>query len=212
MDYLHAGWRIGQPPGVGSDGLPHADLTPEPGKSLFETIEQSGLPDEQTYVLRRKSKTFALLNVYPYTSGHLMVLPIRAVASIDDLDDETYHQLWTLVREATSAARTAFAPQGLNIGLNEGVAGGGSVPDHLHVHVVPRWSADTNFMTTISDARILPVTLATTWEQLRHAWPAGDTVGGGDADARNPVGGGDADGRNPVGGGDADGRNPVGGE
>jgi ATP adenylyltransferase len=171
MDHLHAGWRIGQPPGAGGDGLPHADLPPEPGKSLFETIEQSGLPDEQTYVLRRRSKTFALLNVYPYTSGHLMVLPRQAVATVDELDDETYHQLWGLVREATTAVKAAFRPQGLNIGFNEGTAGGGSEPDHLHVHVVPRWSADTNFMTTISNARILPVTLATTWQELHRAWP-----------------------------------------
>ena len=171
MDHVYAGWRIGQPPGAGGDGLPHADLPPEPGKSLFETIEQSGLPDEQTYILRRRSKTFALLNVYPYTSGHLMVLPRRAVAAVDELDDETYHQLWVLVREATTAVKAAFRPQGLNIGFNEGVAGGGSVPDHLHVHVVPRWSADTNFMTTISNARILPIALAATWQELLRAWP-----------------------------------------
>jgi ATP adenylyltransferase len=171
VEYLHAGWRIGQPEGLGGDGLPHANLRPEPGKSLFETIEQSGLPDDQTYILSRRPRTFAILNVFPYTSGHLMVLPRAAVASVDDLDDDTYHELWQLVRDGVRAAQAAFRPQGLNIGLNEGTAGGGSVPDHLHIHVVPRWSADTNFMTTIADARVLPVTLAEAWRQLRRHWP-----------------------------------------
>lgn len=174
MDHLFAGWRIGQGPGVGGDGLPHADLGPEPGLTLFETIEQSDLPEEQTYILKRRSRTFAILNVYPYTSGHVMVLPRRAVATMEGLDDEVFHELWQLVREAVAATNAAFSPQGLNIGLNEGTAGGGSVPDHLHVHVVPRWSADTNFMTTISDARVLPISLAESWRLLRDAWPAGD--------------------------------------
>lgn len=176
MEYLRAGWRIGQPAGTGGDGHPHAALDPIPGQSLFETIEQSGLPDDQTYILCRRPRTFAILNVFPYTSGHLMVLPRQAVATLDDLDHGTYRELWDLVREATVAVRAAFSPQGLNVGLNEGVAGGGSVPDHLHVHVVPRWSADTNFMTTISDARVLPVTLAEAWTQLGRAWPAAPDV------------------------------------
>ena len=173
MDYLFTGWRLGQPSGTGGDGLPHPDLVAEPGRTLFETIEQSGLPDDQTYILERRSRTFAILNVYPYTSGHTMVLPRRATTTLHDLDDETFHELWQLVRDVASATKLAFSPQGLNIGLNEGTAGGGSVPDHLHVHVVPRWSADTNFMTTISNARVLPVTLADTWRQLRDAWPVG---------------------------------------
>ncbi|MEM9614098.1 MAG: HIT domain-containing protein [Actinomycetota bacterium] len=171
MDRLFAGWRIGRPPGEGADGLPHADLTPADGKTLFETIEQSGLDDELTYVIVRRPLTFAILNVYPYTSGHLMVLPRRAVPTADELTPEEYHELWTLVREATTAVKAAFKPDGLNVGFNEGTAGGGSMPEHLHVHVVPRWGADTNFLTSIAEARILPVTLAETWRQLREAWP-----------------------------------------
>ena len=174
MDYLFAGWRLGQPSGIGGDGLAHADLVAEPGRTLFETIEQSGLADDQTYILERRSRTFAILNVYPYTSGHTMVLPRRAVTTLDDLDDETFHELWQLVRDVVAATKAAFSPQGLNIGVNEGIAGGGSVPDHLHVHVVPRWSADTNFMTTVSDARVLPISLAESWRQLRDAWTACD--------------------------------------
>lgn len=168
---MFSGWRLNQPTGIGADGLPHADLGPEPGKTLFETIEQSELDDAVTYVLARTELSFALLNVYPYTTGHVMVLPRRAQPSVLDLSDEAYDDLWRLVRTATVAVSEAFKPDGLNIGINEGVAGGGSQPDHLHVHVVPRWSADTNFMTTVAYARILPITLTESWERLRAAWP-----------------------------------------
>lgn len=168
---MFSGWRLNQAKGHGADGLPHADLAPEPGKSLFETIEQSGLDDATTYVLARTELSFAMLNVYPYTTGHVMVLPRRAHASVLDLSGEAYDDLWRLVRTATVAVSEAFKPDGLNIGINEGVAGGGSQPDHLHVHVVPRWSADTNFMTTVANARVLPVTLAESWERLCAAWP-----------------------------------------
>jgi ATP adenylyltransferase len=171
LDHLYAGWRLGQPPGIGSDGRPHVDPDLAPGQTLFEAIETSGLPDTETYILERRDATFAILNVFPYTTGHLMVLPRRAVTAIDDLDTATYTELWELVRDAATAVRAAFAPQGLNIGLNEGTAGGGSYPDHLHVHVVPRWDADTNFMTTVAGARVLPMTLADTWSRLRRHWP-----------------------------------------
>ncbi len=173
LDHFYAGWRLGQPAGAGGDGQPHVDPTIPDGLSLFEAIERSGRPDEETYILERRSRTFAILNVFPYTSGHVLVLPIQAAAGIHDLDDETHDELWRLVRDASGSVKEAFRPQGLNIGINEGTAGGGSVPDHLHVHVVPRWSADTNFMTSVANARVLPVTLADTWSQLRAVWKKG---------------------------------------
>lgn len=176
MDYLFAGWRLGQSPELGADGLPHANLQPEPGKSLFETIEQSGLDDAITYVVHRTELNFVLLNVYPYTPGHLMVLPRTAEPSMLDLPPDTYDDLWRLVRTATQAIDDAFSPQGINVGINQGKAGGGSQPDHLHVHVVPRWSSDTNFMTSIADARILPMTLRDSWDRLRAAWPDGESI------------------------------------
>ncbi|MFV0525720.1 MAG: HIT family protein [Acidimicrobiales bacterium] len=170
MDYLTAGWRMGHPKGEGADGRPHVDVAPAPGQSLFEAIETSGRPDNETYILDRLDHTFAILNVFPYTAGHLMVLPRRAVPSIEELDEATFAELWRLVRHGLGAINRAFSPEGINIGINQGVAGGGSEPDHLHVHVVPRWSADTNFMTSVADTRILPVTLERTWEQLRASW------------------------------------------
>ncbi len=173
LERLFSGWRMANWPDRGGDGRPHANLGRTPGLSLFETIEQSGLADEETYILHRGQHTFAILNVFPYTSGHVMVLPLKATASIDDLEQEHYHELWDLVRTASQVIKETFHPQGMNIGINEGSAGGGSVPDHLHVHLVPRWDADTNFMTSIADTRILPMTLSDSWQRLRTNWPQG---------------------------------------
>lgn len=176
MDFVYAGWRMGKQDGVGGDDRPHVDPDPPDGLSLFEAIERSGRPDGETYILARSARTFAILNVFPYTTGHVLVLPLRAVPTLTDLDDATYDELWRLVREASVAVKAALSPEGLNVGVNEGVAGGGSVLDHLHVHVVPRWSADTNFMTSISNTRVLPVTLSDTWSSIRAHWPGAASV------------------------------------
>ncbi|MEM8925105.1 MAG: HIT domain-containing protein [Actinomycetota bacterium] len=172
MDRLYSGWRLAFPPELGSDGLPHANLEPADGKTLFETIEQSGLDDEITYVVHRAPHTFAILNVYPYASGHLMVLPRRAVRTLAELAPEVHAELWDTVRDACEAAKAAFDADGLNVGFNEGSAGGASQPDHLHVHVVPRRNGDTNFMTSLAETRALPMTLSQSWQLLREHWPA----------------------------------------
>lgn len=171
MERIRAGWKLTHWPLMGADGLPHASLDKVEGKTLFETIEQSGLPDNETYVVWRGERTFVLLNVFPYTSGHLMVLPTRPVESTLDLDTATHTELWETVRAATAAVMKAFSPHGINVGVNLGEAGGGSQPEHLHVHVVPRWNADTNFMTTVAEVRVLPMTLVDSWQRLRDAWP-----------------------------------------
>jgi diadenosine tetraphosphate (Ap4A) HIT family hydrolase len=169
---LWAGWKLGTyGTGLGADGQPHANLPRGDGLSLFETIERSGLSDDVTYVVWRGVNTFVILNVFPYTSGHVMVLPTVARPSIHDLDDVVHDELWRTVRLASRAIQDAFRPQGMNIGINEGMAGGGSEPDHLHVHVVPRWTADTNFMTATGSTRVLPQTLRDTWANLVAAWP-----------------------------------------
>jgi ATP adenylyltransferase len=171
MERLFCGWRLAAAKGTTADGARYDLLGPDDGKTLFETIEQSALGDDRTYVLTRRRTAFAVLNVYPYTSGHALVLPKRGVPSMLDLDDDGYRDLWDLVRVTAEAVRAAFRPDGLNIGINEGKAGGGSQPDHLHVHVVPRWSSDTNFMTSVAEARVLPVTLSDSWARLRAVWP-----------------------------------------
>ena len=167
-----AGWRLAPMKGETVDGSPSVrPLRPAPGLSLFDTIDQCGLPDDETYVICRGERVFALLNVYPYNPGHLMVLPRRAVPDVELLEPDEHVELWDVVRDAVVASRAAFSPDGLNVGLNLGRAGGGSVPDHLHVHVVPRWSSDTNFMTTVAEVRVLPQALSDSWARLRSAWP-----------------------------------------
>ena len=100
-----------------------------------------------------------------------MVLPCRAVADLDDLDPDESAELWAAVQLAVRALRAAYQPEGVNVGANLGTAAGAGVPDHLHVHVLPRWSGDTNFMTTLAETRVLPESLEQTWRKLRAAWP-----------------------------------------
>lgn len=137
---------------------------------MFEGIEQSGLGDATTYILWRGERCFALLNAYPYTSGHLMVLPKVAVQNLEDLDDETYRELWDGVRMGVRAVKSEYQPEGVNVGMNLGRASGAGVPDHMHVHVLPRWSGDTNFLTSVAEARVLPESLSDTWSRLSAAW------------------------------------------
>jgi diadenosine tetraphosphate (Ap4A) HIT family hydrolase len=167
---LWAGWRTAYIERITTDA---AEVRPDDaGRSLFERILHSGLPDAESFVLWRGDQCFAVLNAYPYGSGHLMVLPQRAVADLDGLTDAESDELWTGVRIAVRAIRRAYEPDGVNVGLNLGTGAGAGVPDHLHVHCLPRWAGDTNFLTAIAETRVLPEPLAVSWQKLRDAWPA----------------------------------------
>lgn len=172
LGHLWAGWRLPYIEGEADagGGAPGVEI-PE-GRTLFEAIESSGLPDEQTYVVWRGTTCFALLNAFPYTSGHLLVLPRRGVARLDELTPAESDELWAAVRDAVTAVENAYHPDGMNVGLNLGRGAGAGVPEHLHVHVVPRWAGDTNFMTTVANVRVLPEALIDSWRRLRAAWPA----------------------------------------
>ncbi len=130
------------------------------------------MADDESHILWRSARCFAVLNAYPYGSGHLMVLPNRAVGDLDGLDEDESSELWAGVQQAVRAIRAAYRPDGVNVGMNLGAGAGAGVPDHLHVHCLPRWSADTNFMTAIAEARVLPEPLDVTWQKLIQAWPA----------------------------------------
>lgn len=139
--------------------------------SLFERILHSGRPDDETYIVKRGVTAFAILNAYPYNPGHVLVLPNRAVPDLEDLTPAESTEVWALVREAVAAIKGAYSPQGVNVGMNLGHAAGAGVPDHLHVHCLPRWLGDTNFVTTVAEIRVLPEPLGVSWERLRAAWP-----------------------------------------
>ena len=140
--------------------------------SLFTQILCSGLSDEETYIVRRGERCFAILNSYPYGTGHLLVLPYREVADIEALDIDESAELWGMMSEAVRAIKAAYDPDGINVGINLGRPAGGSVSEHLHVHVVPRWTGDANFMTVVANTRTLPEPLSDTAAKIRSSWPA----------------------------------------
>lgn len=172
LDHLWATWRsayVGKV--VDTRTLPSAEEAG--GRTLFERIlagaDEEG--DEEAGVLWRGPTCFALLNLYPYTAGHLMVLPQRAVAELEALSDDEHAELWGTVRNAVVALKTALTCDAVNVGLNLGAAAGGSQSDHLHVHCVPRWEGDANFIAVAAETRVLPVSLEEAAERIRAAWP-----------------------------------------
>ena len=144
---------------------------PAPGEgSLFTAILRSGLSDEESYIVHRGRLVFALLNAFPYGTGHTLIMPYREIAGIEDLDAAESAELWATVTDAVRVVKAVYAPGGVNVGINLGQASGGSISEHLHVHVVPRWVGDGNFMTAVANTRMLPEALAATAAKLRAAW------------------------------------------
>jgi ATP adenylyltransferase len=128
------------------------------------------LPDEQGLVIGRGELTYALLNLYPYNSGHVLVCPTRHVADYADLTTDELAELGELTRRAMAALRSAYAPQGFNVGMNLGEVAGAGIAAHLHQHVVPRWRGDSNFLPIVARTRALPELLADTRARLAAAW------------------------------------------
>ena len=143
--------------------------------SVFTRLLQSGEPDTDTHIVHRGETCFVVVNLFPYTTGHLLVVPYREVADLDGLTADETTDLWATVTEAVRVVRSIYSPDGLNVGLNLGRPAGGSVPDHLHVHVVPRWTGDSNFMSAISNTQTLPEALVDTAAKLRAGWAAAAT-------------------------------------
>ena len=128
--------------------------------------------DEDGLVVQRGERAFVLLNKFPYASGHLMVAPVRHTGDLGELDDEEVVELHRLGSSGIGALAQTYAPQGYNLGWNLGRVAGAGVLDHVHLHVVPRWAGDTNFMPVLADVKVLPEHLAETRRRLAAAWPA----------------------------------------
>jgi ATP adenylyltransferase len=128
-------------------------------------------PDAEALIVARGARVYAVLNLYPYNSGHLMVVPYRHVPDYTDLDDDETVEFGAFTQTAVTTVRTAYAPHGFNIGMNLGVVAGAGIAAHLHQHVVPRWGGDTNFMPVVAQTRVLPELLSDAREQLAAAWP-----------------------------------------
>ncbi len=167
LDHLWATWRSAYVGGIAdSRSLPESD-----GLSLFERILAAEGDDDDKGIVHRGRHCFVILNRFPYTSGHTMVLPNRAVADLEHLDPEEFDELWALVRDVVVASREGLRCEALNVGVNLGEAAGGSQSDHLHVHVVPRWTGDANFVSVAAETRVLPLSLDEAAGRLRAAWP-----------------------------------------
>jgi ATP adenylyltransferase len=165
LDRLWAGWRsryVSEIAGVADVECFLCALCLLPSDRVYSS---------ETLVLERTDLTVAVMNLYPYGSGHLLVAPCRHVGDLEGLSEQEAGALMEAVRRAVSAVKGAYGPDGLNVGINLGPAAGAGLPDHLHVHVLPRWQGDTNFMTAIAEVRVLPEDLATGWAKLRGAWP-----------------------------------------
>ncbi len=185
LDHLWAGWRGGyvaaasEPAPVTEGGRSgpedEARVTgPEgPGDPdcVFCRLGASGPPSPSNGVLWRGDRSFAVLNAYPYASGHLMVAPLRHVDSLEGLADEEADELWRALRWGVTALHAAYRPEGVNLGANLGRAAGAGIPRHLHLHAVPRWVGDTNFTTAVAGIRVLPEALPDSWARLHGAWP-----------------------------------------
>jgi ATP adenylyltransferase len=158
MDPLHAPWRI------------EYILSPKPAQdeSLFTRIAQSN-DDEANYVIARDRTCFALLNKYPYTGGHLMVVPYKQTHDLNGLTPEELGDLMLLLRRCQNALASVMRPDGYNIGVNLGKCAGAGILEHLHIHIVPRWNGDTNFMPVIAGTGVVPQALSELAAQLRAA-------------------------------------------
>jgi len=158
MESLHAPWRI---------EYILAPKSPQT-QSLFTTIAQSN-DDEANYVIARERTCYALLNTYPYNGGHLMVVPYKQVQDLNGLTDEEMTDLMRLTRRCQNALTRVMKPDGFNIGINLGKVAGAGIYEHLHVHVVPRWQGDTNFMPVLANTTVVPQALTELAAKLRAA-------------------------------------------
>jgi ATP adenylyltransferase len=161
MDSLHAPWRI--------DYI----LSPKPvlDESLFTRIAQSG-DDEENLVVIREKTCYALLNRYPYNGGHLMVVPYKQTPDFSGLTEQELADLMVLTRRCQNALTKVMRPDGFNVGVNIGKCAGAGIVEHLHIHIVPRWSGDTNFMPVIADTGVVPQALKEVAAKLREALAA----------------------------------------
>lgn len=164
LERIWSGWRAAY---VGGERLTEAAIG-----SPFTQLLESGESDEATHIVHRGEHVFAIMNLFPYASGHLLVVPYREVPDLADLDADETTDLWTTVTEGVAAVRGAYSPQGLNVGLNLGRPAGGSIPSHLHAHVVPRWTGDSNFMSSVANTQTLPEALDASAARIRAAWPS----------------------------------------
>ncbi len=161
FERLWAGWR--------SEYIERIVAEPAGKGCLFEGL--AVMDDDEAMILERAEHSFTVMNAYPYASGHVMAVPTRHVATLAALTPDEAAALMHATQRATAAIDAVYQPEGINVGVNIGRAGGAGVPGHVHVHALPRWNGDTNFMTAVAETRVLPESLRHSYEKLRLSWP-----------------------------------------
>jgi ATP adenylyltransferase len=192
MDHLWTPWRyayVSAAEGAERQGVP-PQLAAWPGDhhcvfcnliAAVEHAEENGTSPEEAEraagILFRAQHNFLCLNAYPYASGHVMVVPYLHGSSLSALDPQVAHEMMDIAQRTESLFDEIYAPQGMNFGLNLGKAAGAGIAGHLHLHALPRWTGDTNFMTTVGETRVLPESLDITWKRMRESkvWQAWKT-------------------------------------
>ena len=160
MDYLWTPWRF--------QYMAQVNQGEQPDCIFCDAVRLHR--DEETFLVYRGKQAFVILNRFPYTSGHVMIVPYAHQETLAGLDQATAFEIMALAQRTEGVLRQVYSPDGINMGLNLGKAAGAGVAGHLHMHVLPRWLGDSNFMTVIAETRVLPETLETTWERLRQGF------------------------------------------
>lgn len=158
MDVLWSPWRYDYITGSG---------TAAKSGCVFCELLNSSASDEENFILARAEFNFVILNIYPYTSGHLMILPYDHIATPDQAGKQTTDEIMDLTKRSQAAIEDVYRPDGINLGMNLGKAAGAGVEEHFHMHVLPRWVGDVNFMTAVGQTRTIPETLLATYEKLK---------------------------------------------
>ena len=159
MDYLWSPWRY------------RYVAKAEPSAGCLFCVKAAENKDTENYILHRGKLSFILLNIYPYTSGHLMIAPYQHVPTMEQTPADAFAEMMRFARQAEANLRAIYGPDGFNMGINAGSAAGAGVAGHIHAHVLPRWIGDANFMSTIGETRVLPEELPVTYEKLfKRPW------------------------------------------
>ncbi len=160
MDRLWSPWR--------SEYIASGNADSESRDCVFCAIEKNHQDDATNFVVHRALHSFIVLNLYPYTSGHLLIVPNEHLGELELAPKEVTDEMMDLTKRSQSALREVYRPEAFNVGMNLGRAAGAGIADHIHIHILPRWKGDTNFMTSVGATRVLPEDLATTYQKLRE--------------------------------------------
>jgi ATP adenylyltransferase len=178
LENLWAGWRSAYvnsvtKPESTSPATPASATESTAGEEpcVFCRVIASDAPDETRNIVFQNELSVAMLNAFPYASGHLLTMPRRHVSELTGLSAEESDDLWRVTLMGARAIETAYEPEGMNIGANLGRAAGAGIPNHLHLHTLPRWVGDTNFMTSVAAVRVMPESLPDTYSKLKANWP-----------------------------------------